>query len=161
MKRAILIAAIEPAVGGVLVLGARGTGKSTAVRALASGENVVERDGPSVRHPARFVLVGSGNPGEGELWPQLLDRFAIPFLGGISADALIECRTHDACRGADSGATWQRARLSRGRGLSNLPIILIELVLIFGGVLAFGIWQLRSLRKSERPTQGTDEKRRP
>ncbi len=186
MKRAILIAAVDPSVGGVLVLGDRGTGKSTAVRALAallprmkatvgcryacdpaaapgacdrcdelkagrkvkshlvpvpvvdlplgatedrvvgaldleraltvgeksfepgllarahrgflyvdevnlledhlvdllidvaaSGENVVEREGLSVRHPARFVLVGSGNPEEGELRPQLLDRFGL------------------------------------------------------------------------------------
>lgn len=43
----------------------------------ASGENVVERDGISIRHPARFVLVGSGNPEEGELRPQLLDRFGL------------------------------------------------------------------------------------
>ena len=43
----------------------------------SSGENVVERDGLSVRHPARFVLVGSGNPEEGELRPQLLDRFGL------------------------------------------------------------------------------------
>ena len=43
----------------------------------ASGENVVEREGLSVRHPARFVLVGSGNPEEGELRPQLLDRFGM------------------------------------------------------------------------------------
>jgi magnesium chelatase subunit I len=43
----------------------------------ASGENVVEREGVSVRHPARFVLVGSGNPEEGELRPQLLDRFGL------------------------------------------------------------------------------------
>jgi len=192
MKLAILIAAVDPSVGGVLVFGDRGTGKSTAVRALAallpkmrvvagcpygcdpaavakacaicnspaasskgvlapllkdklvpvpvvdlplgatedrvvgaldleraladgvkafepgllaranrgflyvdevnlledhlvdllidvaaSGENVVERDGLSVRHPARFVLVGSGNPEEGELRPQLLDRFGL------------------------------------------------------------------------------------
>ncbi len=41
----------------------------------ASGRNVVEREGISVAHPARFVLVGSGNPEEGELRPQLLDRF--------------------------------------------------------------------------------------
>jgi magnesium chelatase subunit I len=186
MKRAILVAATDPSVGGVLVLGDRGTGKSTAVRGLAallppmratvgcrygcdpaapagacedcasvkaggappvhllpvpvvdlplgatedrvvgaldleraltagekrfepgllarahrgflyvdevnlledhlvdllidvaaSGENVVEREGLSVRHPARFVLVGSGNPEEGELRPQLLDRFGL------------------------------------------------------------------------------------
>jgi magnesium chelatase subunit I len=187
MKLAILIAAVDPSVGGVLVFGDRGTGKSTAVRALAamlpkmkavlgcrygcdpagmsalcedcaalkkkggvpkshllpvpvvdlplgatedrvvgaldleralsagvkafepgllaranrgflyidevnlledhlvdllidvaaSGENVVEREGLSVRHPARFVLIGSGNPEEGELRPQLLDRFGL------------------------------------------------------------------------------------
>ncbi len=43
----------------------------------ASGVNVVEREGLSVRHPARFVLIGSGNPEEGELRPQLLDRFGL------------------------------------------------------------------------------------
>ncbi len=43
----------------------------------ASGWNVVEREGLSVKHPAKFVLVGSGNPEEGELRPQLLDRFGL------------------------------------------------------------------------------------
>ena len=43
----------------------------------ASGVNVVEREGLSLRHPARFVLIGSGNPEEGELRPQLLDRFGL------------------------------------------------------------------------------------
>src|ERR1700749_2801705 len=43
----------------------------------ASGENVVEREGLSVRHPARFVRMGTGNPEEGELRPQLLDRFGL------------------------------------------------------------------------------------
>lgn len=185
MKQALMIAAVDPGVGGVLVLGERGTGKSTTIRALAamlptidvvdqclyqcdptaprpglcnhcgkpretptsravtipvvdlplgstedrvvgaldieralvngekafqpgllaqanrgflyvdevnlledhivdalldvaaSGENVVEREGLSIRHPARFVLVGSGNPEEGELRPQLQDRFGL------------------------------------------------------------------------------------
>jgi len=180
MKQALLIAGVDPAIGGVMVFGDRGTGKSTAARALAglmppisaakdcvygcskedqarypdvcgsgpmrkravpfvdlplgatedrvlgaldleralrsgekafepgllakahrgflyideinlledhlvdllldvaaSGENVVEREGLSVRHPARFVLIGSGNPEEGELRPQLLDRFGL------------------------------------------------------------------------------------
>lgn len=43
----------------------------------ASGTNVVEREGLSIRHPAAIVLVGSGNPEEGELRPQLLDRFGL------------------------------------------------------------------------------------
>lgn len=43
----------------------------------ASGENLIEREGLSLRHPARFVLIGSGNPEEGELRPQLLDRFGL------------------------------------------------------------------------------------
>jgi len=43
----------------------------------ASGWNTVEREGISIRHPAKFVLVGSGNPEEGELRPQLLDRFGM------------------------------------------------------------------------------------
>ncbi len=180
MKQAMILTAIDPGIGGVLVFGDRGTGKSTAVRALAallpeieavqgcpvnsahpdqcpdwahvtstkmitrptpvidlplgvtedrvvgaldieraltrgekafepgllaranrgylyidevnlledhivdllldvaqSGENVVEREGLSIRHAARFVLVGSGNPEEGELRPQLLDRFGL------------------------------------------------------------------------------------
>jgi magnesium chelatase subunit I len=180
MKLAMILTAIDPGLGGVLVFGDRGTGKSTAVRALAallppiraiegcpvnsatakecpdwarvtstktvqkptpvvdlplgvtedrvtgaldieraltqgekvfepgllaqanrgylyidevnlledhivdllldvaqSGINAVEREGLSIRHPARFVLVGSGNPEEGELRPQLLDRFGL------------------------------------------------------------------------------------
>jgi len=43
----------------------------------ATGWNVVEREGASVRHPARFILVGSMNPEEGELRPQILDRFGL------------------------------------------------------------------------------------
>ncbi len=191
MKRALLLAAIDPTIGGILVFGDRGTGKSTAVRGLAgllpsmtvagdcryncdpadpsrycgrcreqaaagalrrrqiavpvidlplgatedrvagaldlekalvsgekafepgllaaahrgflyidevnlledhlvdllldvaaSGVNIVEREGLSIRHAARFVLIGSGNPEEGELRPQLLDRF------GLSVDVV-------------------------------------------------------------------------
>lgn len=185
MKRALILLAVDPAIGGVMIMGHRGTGKSTSVRALAamlprieavadcpfhcapggtaglcercvdpapadpitevidvpvvelplgatedrvtgtidiehalthgrkrfepgllaranrgflyidevnlledhlvdllldvaaSGINVVEREGISVKHPARFALVGSGNPEEGELRPQLLDRFGL------------------------------------------------------------------------------------
>ena len=45
--------------------------------AAAMGWNIVEREGISVKHPARFILVGSMNPEEGELRPQLLDRFGL------------------------------------------------------------------------------------
>ena len=43
----------------------------------ASGWNIIEREGISIKHPAQFVLIGSGNPEEGELRPQLLDRFGM------------------------------------------------------------------------------------
>lgn len=196
MKTALLLAAVDPTLGGVLIFGDRGTGKSTAVRALAallpklsvrrhcryncapdkasadcpdcaatgqsgrkaqiptpvvdlplgatedrvvgaldieraliagekafepgllarahrgflyvdevnlledhivdllldvaaSGVNVVEREGLSIRHPARFVLVGSGNPEEGELRPQLLDRFGLA-VDVVSAQSVAE-----------------------------------------------------------------------
>lgn len=148
LRQALLLAAVDPGLGGVLIEGPRGTAKSTAARALAelltgapfvtlplgaslehlvgtldlgqalaahqvkfapgllsrahggvlyvdevnllpdalidslldvaaSGVNSVERDGISHRHAARFVLVGTMNPEEGELRPQLLDRFGL------------------------------------------------------------------------------------
>eukprot|EP00884_Botryococcus_braunii_P022593 jgi/Botrbrau1/9017/Bobra.0148s0117.1 len=45
--------------------------------AAASAVNTVEREGISITHPARFIMIGSGNPAEGELRPQLLDRFGM------------------------------------------------------------------------------------
>ena len=57
----------------------------------ASGWNTVEREGVSVRHPARFVLIGSGNLEEGELRPQLLDRF------GMSVEVRLQMR-QKVCR---------------------------------------------------------------
>ena len=52
----------------------------------ASGENIIEREGLSLKHSSRFVLVGSGNPEEGELRPQLLDRFGLSVEVKSSAD---------------------------------------------------------------------------
>jgi len=45
--------------------------------AAASGSTIVEREGVSVKHPSKFILIGSGNPEEGEIRPQLLDRFGL------------------------------------------------------------------------------------
>ena len=153
MRTALVLNAVDPTIGGVLIRGHKGTGKSTAARALAkilprldgppiplvelplsatedrvvgtlhiehalrtgerrfepgllaaadqgilyvdevnllddhlvdvlldaaaSGVNVVEREGISYTHPARFILVGTMNPEEGELRPQFLDRFGL------------------------------------------------------------------------------------
>jgi magnesium chelatase subunit D len=55
--------------------------------AAALGTCYVEREGVSVRHPARFVLVGTMNPEEGELRPQLLDRFGLTVEAGAPRDA--------------------------------------------------------------------------
>lgn len=64
----------------------------------ASGWNTVEREGISISHPARFILIGSGNPEEGELRPQLLDRFGMHAQVGTVKDAelrvkIVEQRT--------------------------------------------------------------------
>lgn len=65
----------------------------------ASGWNTVEREGISISHPARFILVGSGNPEEGELRPQLLDRFGMHAQIGTVKDPnlrvqIVEQRAH-------------------------------------------------------------------
>jgi magnesium chelatase subunit I len=79
----------------------------------ASGENVVEREGLSVRHPAKFVLVGSGNPEEGELRPQLLDRFGLSVevkTPKVLSDRVEVVRRRDAFDRDPSGfsAKWVR-----------------------------------------------------
>ena len=59
--------------------------------AAAMGINTVEREGVSFSHPSRFVLVGTMNPEEGDIRPQLLDRFALSVVVGGEKD--IESRT--------------------------------------------------------------------
>lgn len=92
-----------------------------------TGINKVEREGVSVEHPASFVLIGSGNPEEGELRPQLLDRF------GLHAEVITENylknrvdiverregydRDRDAfCRSYDADQEQLRKRITRARG---------------------------------------------
>merc|ERR1740121_1417052 len=64
----------------------------------ASGWNTVEREGISVKHPARFVLVGSGNPEEGELRPQLLDRFGMHAVIRTESDPELRVQIVDGCQ---------------------------------------------------------------
>jgi magnesium chelatase subunit I len=102
--------------------------------AAATGENVVEREGVSVRHPSRFVLVGSGNPEEGELRPQLLDRFGLAVdvrTPQAIATRIEVIRRRDAFDRDPEAflAHWQRAdakarrALERARGrLEGLPV---------------------------------------
>ncbi len=60
--------------------------------AAASGVNIVEREGVSHTHPANFILVGTMNPEEGELRPQLLDRFGL----SLSVKSLDDSRLRQA-----------------------------------------------------------------
>ncbi len=68
----------------------------------ASGWNTVEREGVSIRHPARFVLIGSGNPEEGELRPQLLDRFGMSVEVRTVRDAELRVQVVDQRTSFDS-----------------------------------------------------------
>lgn len=71
--------------------------------AAASGVNRIEREGVSESHPSRFVLVGSMNPEEGDLRPQLLDRFglAVDVTSSVEADARAEAVTRRLAFDAD------------------------------------------------------------
>ena len=82
----------------------------------ASGVNRVERDGISHTHPARFVLVGSGNPEEGELRPQLEDRFGLATLVRTLTDvqarlAIVRRRLQFESDPAEFERTWLDAEL--------------------------------------------------
>src|SRR5206468_6514532 len=82
--------------------------------AAAMGVNTVEREGISISHPARFILVGTMNPEEGELRPQLLDRFGLVVeISGITniggRVAVIERRMAYDADSASFAAQWQEA----------------------------------------------------
>ena len=89
----------------------------------ASGECVVEREGLSVRHPARFVLVGSGNPEEGELRPQLLDRFGLSVdvaSPGTVAERIAVIRRREAFEADPTAfhAAWRKAEDAERRAIA-------------------------------------------
>lgn len=64
----------------------------------AGGWNTVEREGISIRHPAKFILVGSGNPEEGELRPQLLDRFGMHAMIRTERDPELRVQIVEGCQ---------------------------------------------------------------
>jgi magnesium chelatase subunit I len=90
----------------------------------ASGVNVVEREGISIRHPARFVLVGSGNPEEGDLRPQLLDRFGLHARITTITDVAerVEIVKRRSAYDADPqafAASWEKAQLKLQRQIKS------------------------------------------
>ena len=106
----------------------------------AMGVNTVEREGVSVTHPSRFTLVGTMNPEEGELRPQLLDRFGLCVtIEGIANPVerveVIERRTAFEDNPAAFSAAWARETKTLGRGIelakTLLPDVVIERELLF------------------------------
>lgn len=96
----------------------------------AMGVNHVEREGVSVRHPSRFILVGTMNPEEGELRPQLLDRFGITVEVSGSTDPaerveVVRRRLHYEADAGEFAAKWSAAEedlaLSVGAARGRLP----------------------------------------
>jgi Mg-chelatase subunit ChlI len=94
--------------------------------AAAAGRNTVEREGVSVTHPARFMLIGTMNPEEGELRPQLLDRFGlcVEVAGITEVEARVEVMRRRMAFEADPAGfveAWrqQEAALRAGRGCAR------------------------------------------
>lgn len=108
--------------------------------AAASGVHRVERDGVSHEHPARFVLLGSMNPEEGELRPQLLDRFGLsvevqtPRDPALRAEAVRRRLSHESGAGSGSDDEALRWRLAAAR-----PAALPDEVLVFASHLAVSV----------------------
>jgi len=108
----------------------------------ASGVNRVERDGVSHSHPARFVLVGSMNPEEGELRPQLLDRFGLSVEIKSPTDPLARAEvvrrrlTHDAGGRVEGG---EGDIVLRARLAASLPADLPDTVVEFACRLALSV----------------------
>jgi magnesium chelatase subunit D len=88
--------------------------------AAATGVTTVEREGVSLRHASRFLLVGTMNPEEGELRPQLLDRFGVCVPVTASADPEVRARAVRARLAHDLGAADGSARhAAAGQALAS------------------------------------------
>lgn len=137
----------------------------------ASGENVVEREGLSVRHPARFVLIGSGNPEEGELRPQLLDRFGLSVEVHTPTDIATRVeivRRRDAFESAPAAfaAQWQaendavRAQIEAARRLLrsvDVPTVMMEqMARLCAGLGTDGLRGELTLLRAARATAALD-----
>ncbi len=119
--------------------------------AAAMGVNVVEREGISYSHPARFILVGTMNPEEGELRPQLLDRFGlcVEIAGLDDVEERIEVITRRAAYERDPAgfvAEWQEredalaARIvAAGRRLSYVQVSRTDLLAVAELCLQMGV----------------------
>jgi magnesium chelatase subunit D len=209
LKEALILNAINPSIGGVLIFGEKGTAKSTAVRGLknilglnatdvplvelplsateemivgtinipntlkteqiqiefgllhkanngiiyidevnlledhlvdvildaaAMGVNRIEREGVSHEHPANFILVGTMNPEEGELRPQLLDRFGIS--AKITTETEVAIRKDIVCRRLEwedgkeqFSGKWQEEEISIGKSIEKARELLPRVVL--------------------------------
>jgi magnesium chelatase subunit D len=100
--------------------------------AAASGENIIEREGISFSHPARFILVGTMNPEEGELRPQLLDRFGlcVETAGAEDAETRVSLMERHQAFDVDPGAFIQDSEEANqqvarqiGIGREHLPLV--------------------------------------
>jgi magnesium chelatase subunit D len=90
----------------------------------AMGTNHVEREGVSVRHPSRFILVGTMNPEEGELRPQFLDRFGVTVevSGNLEAEERVEIvrrRLRYEASPEDFATEWASADKDLARGIED------------------------------------------
>jgi magnesium chelatase subunit I len=111
----------------------------------ASGWNTVEREGISISHPARFILVGSGNPEEGELRPQLLDRFGMHAKINTTRDPeqrvlIVEQRTKFDLFPTEFRQKYQDAQLALSKRLTHAQQVLNDTEL--SSTLRFQISQL-------------------
>lgn len=102
--------------------------------ASAMGRNHVERDAVSISHPARFVLIGSMNPEEGELRPQLLDRFGLTVDVSASRDPevrveVVRRRLDADADPADFAQRWAAAEADIAQQIVRARELLGEVVL--------------------------------